>query len=80
MTLLHSELAAIDALIADAEAELARYKHRLAQEGGPAPDPADPFDPASCFELWLKALRRYRAQLLLGTRPELMPSRPAWLN
>ena len=79
MTFPDPDLVAFDALITEAEAELARHKRRLEQAGGPAPAPSDPFDPISCLELWLKALRRCRAQRLLGVPAEPMP-RPTWLH
>jgi hypothetical protein len=49
------ELAEVEALIARAEAELATLRRRLGREGR-VPDPADPFDPVRCLEIWLAAL------------------------
>ena len=43
------ELAEVEALIAEAEAELAVLRQHLEREGR-APDPSDPFDPAGCLE------------------------------
>lgn len=43
--------------------ELAALKHHCEQEGR-VPDPADPFDPIRCLELWLCALHATCARLL----------------
>jgi hypothetical protein len=60
------ELAEVEALIAQAETELAVLRRPLEREGRP-PDPSDPFDPAGCLEIWLRALRERRDDLLRGT-------------
>ena len=67
------ELAEIEALIAQAEAELAALRRRLGQDGRP-PDPSDPFDPVGCLEIWLAALYATRAGLLHASGQA--PSRP----
>jgi hypothetical protein len=56
------ELASIEALIEQAEHELKAL--RLKGNGGPPPDPSDPFDPVGCLEIWLAALRGHRTELL----------------
>ena len=58
------ELADIEALIELAEDELKALRLRSRRDGGPPPDPSDPFDPISCLEIWLAALRGRRAELL----------------
>jgi hypothetical protein len=58
------ELAAIEALIEQAENELKALRLRPQPEGRPPPDRSDPFDPISCLEIWLAALKGHRAQLL----------------
>src|SRR3954451_14702885 len=45
------ELAAGEALIAQAEAELAVLRQHPEREGR-APDPSDSSDPAGCLEIW----------------------------
>jgi hypothetical protein len=60
------EMAEVEALIAEAEAELAVLRRPLEREGR-TPDPSDPFDPAGCLEIWLRALRERRDDLLRGT-------------
>jgi hypothetical protein len=60
------ELAEVEALIAQAETELAVLRRPLEREGR-SPDPSDPFDPAGCLEIWLRALREFRGDLLRGT-------------
>ena len=45
------ELAEVEALIARAEAELAVLGRPLEREGRTP----DPFDPAGCLEIWLRA-------------------------
>ena len=60
------ELAEVEALIAQAETELAVLRRPLECEGR-SPDPSDPFDPAGCLEIWLRALREFRGDLLRGT-------------
>ncbi len=57
------ELAEIEALIARAEAELAELARGLEQDGH-GPDPSDPFDPVGCLEIWLRALRDRRDELV----------------
>jgi outer membrane protein TolC len=60
------ELAKVEALIARAEAELAVLRQHPEREGR-APDPSDPFDPAGCLEIWLRALREHRDDILRRT-------------
>jgi hypothetical protein len=48
--------AEIEALIAQAEADLAVLKLREQRNGGARRDPSDPADPQCCLELWLAAL------------------------
>ena len=60
------ELAEVEALIAQAETELAVLRRSLEREGRPL-DPSDPCDPAGCLEIWLRALRERRDDLLRGT-------------
>ena len=60
------ELAEVEALIAQAETELAVLRRPLEREGR-FPDPSDPFDPAGCLEIWLRALRERRDDLLRRT-------------
>ena len=67
------ELAEIEALIAEAEAELAVLRQRL-ECGSRAPDPSDPFNPVGCLEIWLAALYATRAGLLHASGQA--PSRP----
>lgn len=57
------ELAEVEALIAQAEAGLAVLRRRLEREGR-TPDPLDPSDPGGCLELWLRALRERRDDVL----------------
>ena len=57
------ELAEVEALTAQAETELAVLRRPLEREGRPP----DPFDPAGCLEIWLRALRERRDDLLRGT-------------
>ena len=57
------ELAEVEALIAQAETELAVLGRFLEREGRFF-DPADPFDPVGCLEIWLAALYAARAGLL----------------
>jgi len=57
------ELAEVEALIAQAETELAVLRRPLECEGR-SPDPSDP---AGCLEIWLRALREFRGDLLRGT-------------
>jgi hypothetical protein len=59
--------------IAGAEAELGAVRRRLAREGR-APDPADPFDPVRCLEIWLVALYATRDGLMRS--PGQAPSPP----
>jgi hypothetical protein len=74
-------LAEIEAMIGDAEAEIVALRHRLACDGGPAPDPTDPLDELSCLEIWLRALRRTRTRMLLGMPGlEALPAKPRWLH
>ncbi len=58
------ELADMEVLIERAESELEALRLRLHQEGRLPPDPSDPFDPITCLEIWLAALRGRRAELL----------------
>jgi hypothetical protein len=58
------ELAGIEAMIADAEAELAALRLRLVREGRPPGDPSHAFDPVGCQGIWLAALRAARDELL----------------
>ena len=60
------ELAEVEALIAEAEAELAVLRQHLEREGR-APDPSDPSDPTRCLEIWLRALRERRDDILRRT-------------
>src|SRR3954452_1811923 len=60
------ELAEVEVLIAEAEAELAVLRRHPEREGR-APDPSDPFDLAGCLEIWLRALREHRDDLLRRT-------------
>ena len=60
------ELAEVEALVAQAEVELAVLRQRLEHEGR-SPDPSDPFDSVGCLEIWLRALRERRDDLLCGT-------------
>jgi hypothetical protein len=53
----------IEALIGQAEAELAAHKRHLSLEGR-SPNPASSFDQIGCLELWLAALRDQRDLLL----------------
>ena len=48
--------AEIEALIAQAEADLAVLKLREQRDGRACRDPSDPADPQRCLELWLAAL------------------------
>jgi hypothetical protein len=57
------ELARIEAMIGQAEAQLAAHKVRLKREGR-IPNPSDPFDQVGCLELWLAVLRQLRDGLL----------------
>ena len=59
---LFSELAEVEVMIAQAEAELAELRRRLEQEGR-SPEPSDPSDPVGCLEIWLAALRTCRKEL-----------------
>ena len=58
------ELAAIEALIEQAEDDLKALRLRLKGNGGPPSNPSSPFDPIGCLEIWLAALRGRRAELL----------------
>ena len=60
------ELAEVEALIARAETELAVLGRHPDREGR-APDPSDPYDPAGCLEIWLRALREHRDDILRRT-------------
>ena len=60
------ELAEVEALIAEAEAKLAVLRQHLECEGR-APGPSDPFDPVGCLEIWLRALRERRDDILRRT-------------
>jgi len=60
------ELAEVEALIAQAEAELA-VLGRHPERDGRAPDPSDLFDPTGCLEIWLRALREHRDNILRRT-------------
>ena len=57
------ELAAIEALIEQAEDDLKALR-LLKGNGGPPSNPSSPFDPIGCLEIWLAALRGRRAELL----------------
>jgi hypothetical protein len=56
-------LAKVEALIGQAEVQLAAHKLCLKREGR-SPDPSDAFDQVGSLELWLAALREHRAGLL----------------
>ncbi len=66
------ELAQIEAMIGQAEAELAAHRLRLKHEGR-SPNPSDPFDQVGCLKLWLAVLRRLRSEWLRqdGTEGQL---------
>jgi hypothetical protein len=55
--------AEIEALIAQAEADIAILKLREQRDGGAGRDPSDPADPQRCLELWLAALYASRPGL-----------------
>ncbi len=57
------KLPEIEAMIGQAEVQLAAHKLRLKREGR-SPNPCDPFDQIGCLELWLAVLRRLRNDLL----------------
>ena len=61
------ELARIEAMIGQAEAQLAAHKVRIKREGR-SPNPSDPFDQVGCLELWLTVLRELRDGLLRQSR------------
>lgn len=52
------ELAALEALIATAEAELAALRQGQVRGDVAASDPADLADPVTCLGIWLAVLRR----------------------
>jgi hypothetical protein len=54
--------ARLDAMIEQAEAELAAHKVRLERDGR-SPDLSDPFNQLGHLELWLTALRSCRDRL-----------------
>jgi hypothetical protein len=63
------ELAQIEAMIGQAEAQLAAHKLRL-KHGGRTPNPSDPFDQIGCLKLWLAVLRGLRNDLLRAPQVE----------
>jgi hypothetical protein len=58
------ELDDVEALIEVAEDELAALRRHRQRDGGQPSNPSDPFDPVSCLEIWLAALRGRRTELL----------------